>query len=91
MKNKKKNEVVFVCNHTQNAKKVYLAGSFNNWDPKAKQMVKAKDGSFRARMQLPSGDHQYKFVADGLWLNDPTAATQVPNSFGTQNSVIRVE
>ncbi len=87
----KKGQVTFVCDLVPAARKVYLAGDFNNWDPQAKRMTKAKDGTFRARMKLPSGKHEYKFVADGLWLNDPSSDGQVANSYGSSNSILGVE
>lgn len=36
------------------------------------------------------GEYHYKFVIDGEWHPDASAATQIPNDFGTTNSVIRV-
>jgi 1,4-alpha-glucan branching enzyme len=74
----------------KNAKSVFVAGDFNNWDPKAGKMTKAKDGSFRARLSLTPGQHQYKFVADGTWVVDDDAQKNVQNELGTVNSVIEV-
>ncbi len=45
----------------------------------------------RACEWLDAGDHQYKFVADGVWLSDPSSGNQVLNPFGTFNSIVRVE
>ena len=87
----KKGPVTIICDLVPAAGKVYLAGDFNSWDPRAKRMSKAKDGTFRARMKLSSGQHEYKFVADGLWLNDPASDGQVINPFGTLNSTLCVE
>jgi 1,4-alpha-glucan branching enzyme len=85
----KRGEVTFVCNRPSKAKSVYLAGSFNEWDPSQKRMVKTKDGSFRARIKLPPGKHEYKFVVDGQWIEDEEADTVV-NELGTANSVIEI-
>lgn len=90
IKGKKKGDVTFVCNLMPEAKKVSVVGTFNNWDPDAKRMVKSKDGSFRATMTLPPGDHEYKFVVDGIWLDDPDTERRVPNPHGTLNSVVCV-
>ena len=87
----KKSQITFVCDLVPGARKVYLAGDFNHWDSQARRMAKAKDGTFRARMKLPPGKHEYKFVADGLWLNDPASDGQVANPYGTLNSILRVE
>lgn len=84
-----KNEIIFVFDQILDAKSVYLVGDFNEWDPKARRMVKARDGTFRAKMKLSPGDHAYKFVVDGIWLADPSCE-QYPNAFGTTNSIARV-
>lgn len=83
-------EVTFVFGAMPEAACVYLAGEFNNWRPDAQPMEKQRDGTFKARVRLKPGQHQYKFVADGAWIND-AAAEQVPNPFGSLNSVVRVE
>ena len=83
--------VTFICDLKSDAKEVYLAGDFNRWDPKEKQMLKAQDGSFRIKFTIPPGEHQYKYVVDGIWFNDPDVVQQVINSFGTVNSYFRVE
>jgi 1,4-alpha-glucan branching enzyme len=83
------NGTIFVCNLKPEAREVYLVGEFNNWDPRADRMVKTK-GAFRKTMQLAPGEYQYKFLVDGQWHNDPTAPRQIPNAFGTTNSVVRV-
>ena len=71
--------------------KVFLAGSFNSWDPTAKEMVDKKgEGVFAATVSLPAGSHQYKFVIDGTWCADPECADWVQNDHGTLNSVKHV-
>jgi len=70
---------------------VYLAGSFNNWDPQAKPMTdKKKTGLFSASVMLPPGSHEYKFVINGTWCVDPTNSDWTQNSLGTLNSVLVV-
>lgn len=71
--------------------KVFLAGSFNNWDPTAKAMVdKGNDGIYSVTLSLAPGNHQYKFVIDGTWCADPECADWVQNDHGTLNSVKHV-
>jgi len=62
------------------AKKVYLAGDFNNWadndngmvSDSAHLMKKGADGIWRKTVRLASGKHSYKFVVDGTqWSPDP--------------------
>ena len=87
---RKTSEVTFIFAGHPDAKQVYLAGDINQWDPKKHRMSKYRDGTFRAKIALKPGAYQYKFVADGIWLNDPGAEEQVKNQFGTVNSLVRV-
>ncbi len=71
--------------------KVFLAGSFNNWDPTAKEMVDKKgDGIYTVTVSLTPGTYEYKFVIDGTWCADPECADWVQNDHGTLNSVKHV-
>jgi 1,4-alpha-glucan branching enzyme len=71
---------------------VALAGSFNDWDPAAKQLSDRKGtGAFSATVFLPRGRHEYKYVVNGQWCVDPECADWVPNSHGSLNSVITVQ
>ncbi len=72
------------------AKRVSLAGSFNNWDTKALSAKKDSRGSWAVKLNLKPGRYEYKFLVDGSWLNDPRCTACTTNSFGTQNCVIEV-
>lgn len=72
------------------ARKLYLAGDFNGWNPAATPMRKAR-GRFAVTLELPAGrQHQYRYVTDlGVWLNDTEADCYVHNAFaGADNSVV---
>jgi 1,4-alpha-glucan branching enzyme len=72
--------------------KVFLAGSFNGWDPTAKEMTNKKgEGMFTATLNLTAGRHEYKFVIDGIWCADPECKDWAQNDLGTLNSVKVVE
>jgi len=86
----KNGQMTFVCTVAPKAKKVFLVGDFNNWDPAARRMVKVKDGSFRAKMDLEPGRYEYKFVIDDLWITDPEATEHISNPYGTMNSVVEI-
>lgn len=87
----KKKQVTFICDAAPGAGKVFLAGSFNDWDDTALRMQKVKDGSFRRKVELPAGEHEYKFVVDGAWMADPSAESHCENGLGESNSVVCVE
>jgi 1,4-alpha-glucan branching enzyme len=72
------------------AKRVSLAGSFNNWDTKKIAAKKDPKGTWTANVNLPPGRHEYKFFVDGSWLNDPSCGACTTNAFGTQNCVREV-
>lgn len=80
-----KNNVVFEFKDLT-ASQVFLAGSFNNWDPTAQPMKKAKSGLWRVALRLAPGDYQYKFVINGTdWKEDPEAPDYVPDGYGGKN------
>ncbi len=79
--------VIFTVRAEVNSK-VFLAGSFNDWNPTAKEMTdKKNEGIFTATLTLAPGTYQYKFVIDGTWCADPECADWVQNDHGTLNSV----
>ena len=69
------------------ARQVSLAGDFNNWDAKATPMHKGTNGVWHVGIALEPGRHEYRFVADGVWQDDPAAQQKIPNALGTQNCV----
>jgi chromosome partitioning protein len=83
--------VVFVA-RAPGAKRVQIAGSFNNWNPEAGSMVPDEsDGHlWRLKLPIPDGRHQYRYVIDGRWTADPANPTSLPNEFGETNSVVEI-
>ena len=73
------------------AKKVNLAGSFNSWDAKKLGAKCDSKGNWLVKTNLKPGRHEYKFLVDGVWTNDPRCASCVTNAFGTQNCVVEVK
>ena len=73
------------------AKKVTLAGSFNKWDPNKLPAKKDTKGNWLVKAGLKPGKHEYKFIVDGSWINDPRCTSCVANSFGSHNCVVEVK
>ena len=73
------------------AKKVSIAGTFNNWDTSASVAQKDTKGNWQVKLSLKPGRYEYKFVVDGNWMNDPKSSSSVYNSFGSQNSLIEIK
>lgn len=72
------------------AKRVSVAGSFNNWDTNSLLAKKDPRGNWSVKINLNPGKYEYKFFVDGSWMNDPKSE-KVYNSFGTENSVVVVK
>jgi 1,4-alpha-glucan branching enzyme len=72
------------------AKAVYLAGDFNEWDIKATPMEKDSSGCWQAEVDLAPGVYEYRYYVDGAWQDDPEAPSSVPNPFGSRNCVLSI-
>jgi Glycogen recognition site of AMP-activated protein kinase len=81
--------VVFRLQGYTNAKKVFLAGSFNDWQTGEFGMNKTAAG-WELPVYLADGTHTYRFVINGNWFADPENTDRYPNEFGEFNSVIRI-
>ncbi|GAA4232510.1 hypothetical protein GCM10022291_07490 [Postechiella marina] len=68
------------------AKKVILAGSFNNWNEDALKMNKTNKG-WTCSLPLSGGKHHYKFIVDGKWITDPENPLREYDGDGHINSV----
>lgn len=73
---------------TAGGHEIYLAGSFNNWSTKIP--LTRSQNNFVAILDLPEGEHQYKFYVDGQWTHDPSEPV-VTSQLGTVNNVITVK
>jgi 1,4-alpha-glucan branching enzyme len=72
------------------AKKVCVAGSFNQWKPETTPLMPKGNGRWVGDLAVKPGRHEYLFVVDGQWVTDPNAKESVQNPFGGQNSVMIV-
>ena len=83
-------EVEFVL-ECGGADHVYICGDFNQWRPASLRMIgNPEAGLWEKRLTLPPGRYEYKFVVDGIWIHDPDSRQNVPNVFGSLNSVVEV-
>jgi 1,4-alpha-glucan branching enzyme len=71
------------------ARRICLAGTFNDWKPDATEMIQ-RDGKWEKDIPLSPGTYEYRLVVDGQWMPDPNASQTAPNPFGETNSVITV-
>lgn len=89
------NSVVFCPNHTfllfgfENSKKVFLAGSFNNWSTNKLSMIKDRE-AWKIDLYLNEGTHFYKFIVDDNWITDPDNPKVKIDADGNQNSYVEI-
>lgn len=81
--------VTFSLAGYSDAKKVILAGSFNNWNEHKEQMI-LKNGTWTSTLELPGGKQTYKFIVDGKWMTDPGNPLKEDDGEGHINSVMFV-
>lgn len=72
------------------AMSVLLVGEFTEWQQRAIALEKGKDGVWTTSVKLPPGTHNYLFIVDGEWCDDPACAVRVPNPFGGHDMVRQV-
>lgn len=80
---------LFRLNGFINAKKVFIAGSFNNWDDNELRMVNTGTG-WELPVFFTGGTYTYRYVVDRKWMTDPDNQAVSPNEFGEFNSVLRI-
>ncbi|WP_338364557.1 isoamylase early set domain-containing protein [uncultured Pseudoalteromonas sp.] len=87
-KTKNEAEVTFEFTHPD-AQQVSLLGEFTDWQPVPMKLNK-KEGVFKCKQRLPV-DQQFHFrylINGNIWDNDHQADDYLPNSFGTENSIV---
>ena len=78
--------------HAEAGQDVRLAGSFTDWETKAKKMTfKKANGVYSATVKLAPGEYQYKFIIGDKWTTDDQNAEFVPNDKGTFNSKLVIK
>lgn len=70
----------------ESAKDIYLSGTFNEWSTLKTRMVKS-DSGWHAMLPLLPGKHQYKYIIDGMWKEDPRNNLRENDGQGGYNSV----
>lgn len=72
-------------------RQAYSCGDNNQWRPTSLRMVgNPAAGLWKKRLVLRPGRYEYKYVVDGNWMHDPEAGENVPNIYGSLNSVVEV-
>jgi hypothetical protein len=72
------------------ARAVFLAGTFNDWNPSSTPLNRTGNGQWTIALALKPGRYEYRFVVDGEWRDDPTALHYQANPFGSLNAIIEI-
>jgi 1,4-alpha-glucan branching enzyme len=72
------------------AKEVFIAGDFNDWDSTAHPMKRMPDGAWRTEITLSHGHHHYLFIVDGKPTLDPRAQGIARNEQNEKVSLVSV-
>jgi hypothetical protein len=84
-------QIVFAARF-EGAKKVLIAGDFNNWSPMSTPMVNGEtNGLWITKLPLFPGRYRYRFIVDGRWTTDPANTHVEANQFGELNNVVEVK
>lgn len=89
MINSKAKKRVTFSFHSPDAKEVFIAGTFNGWNPRKDPFKKYPTG-WKAVKYLSPGAYEYRIVADGTWVDDPSCSNHRSNQFGGENCVLDV-
>lgn len=77
----------------EEAKKVAVVGTFNEWnEKKAVQLKKLKNGTFKGTVDLEKDNsYEFRYVVDGQWINDDQADAYTWSDFAAaDNGVLNV-
>ena len=76
----------------EDANKVSVVGSFNDWNAGKAELKKLKSGTFKGTVDLETGNsYEFKYIVDGVYLNDKDADAYEWSAYaGAENSVVNV-
>lgn len=76
----------------EEASKVKVVGTFNDWnEKKAVELKKFKNGTFKGTVDLEKDNsYEFRYLVDGTFVNDEQADSFAWNSFGTENGVLNL-
>ena len=88
IENKTRRRVTFSF-ASPDAKEVFVAGTFNGWDPH-KDPFKRHSTGWKAVKYLTPGMYEYLLVVDGIWVDDPSCPKRRSNPYGGENCILEV-
>ena len=80
------NKIRFFLRGHPASRKVFLAGSFNEWSTIRTPMQKV-DSGWMITLELAPGKYSYKYILDGKWYDDPFNKNKEDDLHGGKNSI----
>ncbi len=76
----------------EEAEKVKVVGTFNDWnEKKAVELKKFKNGNFKGTVDLEKDNsYEFRYLVDGTYVNDDQADSYKVNEFGAENCILHV-
>jgi len=72
------------------AKRVQIAGNFNEWNAGRPKFKKDTNGTWRTKLALSPGRYEYRYLVDGNWENAQSEHEMIDNGMGSLNSILTV-
>ena len=72
------------------AREVRVTGAFTGWSYEGIPLERDENGVWSAVVEVEPGQHEYRFIVDGVWVKDPGNEECVMNEFGQENSIVVV-
>jgi chromosome partitioning protein len=72
------------------AREVRVTGAFTAWSHEGVPLEREENGTWSAIIDVGPGQHEYRFIIDGVWVKDPNNEEYIMNEFGQENSVVVV-
>ena len=89
MLKRKGQKVTFVLDDESG--QVSVVGDFNDWDPFAHPLRKRRNGTRSVTVDLGSGRHAFRYLADGCgFFDEPEADAIEANGYGDTHSLLVV-
>ncbi len=90
VKGKKTKPAAIRIDFKEDYSSVSVKGEFNNWDPSQTQLIKSTNNNWIAQLNVKPGKYQYKLIADGKEIDDPSNPVTISNGMGGLNNVLDV-
>lgn len=72
------------------AKEVYVVGDFNDWKLDDNSRMGKDNDIWKKKMNFIRGSYRYRFVVDGIWLEDSNNSNKVLNPYGEMDSLLEL-